>query len=170
MKSRKGSRGSTNNSSTIKQLKADVSSIYKAVYQGNGKPSIITQIAGLEGRLSTENETIKNQLSELSQDIKLRIVDSVNLANDRCRVTEENFELKLKNLDKEIELKFKNVTDVVNEKFNSIAYQIRQEFDKRKTESTGAWNFKVAIITASLASFTSIFVVLLSEFLKRISS
>ena len=170
MKSRKGSKGNTNHGGIIKQLKADVSTIYKTVYQGNGKPSIITQIAGLESRLSTEHELLKKQISELSQDIRMRIVDSVNLANDRCKVTEENFELRIKNLDKEIELKFKNVTDVVNEKFNSIAYQIRQEFDKRKTESTGAWNYRVAVITASLASFTSIFVVLLSEFLKRISS
>jgi len=169
MKSRKGSKGS-GNTGALKQLKADVSSIYKTVYQGNGKPSIITQLAGFESRLTTENELLKRQITELSQDIRLRIVDSVNIANDRCKSTEENFDLKIKNLDKEIELKFKNITDVVNEKFNSIAYQIKQEFDKRKIDSTGSWNFKVAIITSILASFTSVFVVLLAEFLKRISS
>lgn len=170
MKNRKSSKSNVNHSSAIKQLRADMSSIYKTVYQGNGKPSIITQIAGLESRLSTEHEILKKQISELSQDIRLRIVDAVNIANDRCKTTEENFDLKIKNLDKEMELKFKNITDVVNEKFNSIAYQIKQEFDKRKIDSTGAWNFRVAIITGALASFTSIFVVLLSEFIKRISS
>lgn len=110
----------------IKQLRADISSIYKTIYQGNGKPSIITQLSSLENRLNSLNS--------------------------------------------EIELKFKNVTDVVNEKFNSISYQIKQEFDKRKIDAAGIWNFKVALTTSILASLTSVFVVLLSELIKKITS
>jgi len=168
MKKNRKSSKINNQSGVIKQIKADVNDIYKTVYQGNGKPSIITQLSSLETRLTTEYDSIKNQLSELSQDIKLRIVDSINIANDRCRSSEENYHLKLKNLNNEIELKFKNITDVVNEKFNSISYQIKQEFDKRKIDSAGLWNFKVALTTSLLASITSFFVVVLSELIKRI--
>jgi enoyl-[acyl-carrier-protein] reductase (NADH) len=166
-KSRKSSRNNIN-SGVIRQIKADVNTIFKTVYQGNGKPSIVTQLSSLETRLTTEYDSIKNQLSELSQDIKMRIVDSINIANDRCKSTEENYDLKLKNLNNEIELKFKNITDIVNEKFNSISYQIKQEFDKRKIDAAGVWNFKVALTTSILASLTSFFVVLLAELLKRI--
>lgn len=155
--------------SITKKLQNDVQHIYKALYQGNGKPSLITQISNLENKILLEQENTNKQICTLHEEIRLKTADIVIFVNDKQKNMEENFKIKIENLDREIELKFKNITDVVSEKFNNITFLIRQEFDKRKEESAGLWNFKTAITTSVLASFTSVFVLLLAELIKRLS-
>lgn len=118
----------------VKKLQQDVDNVVKAIYHGNGKPSIVTQLTALEHKMQS---------------------------------LEETFDTKIKNLEKEMELKFTHIAEVVTEKFNNISLQITQEFDKKKVDATGLWNFKTAITTSILATITSVFVILLSELLKR---
>ena len=155
--------------STIKQLQDDVQQVYKVVYQGNGKPSILTQLSNLEGKLKSHHESLGAQIEDLDSEIKTRTGDLVNFVNDKIKNIDNNFDVKIDNLEKEMELKFKHITEVVTERFNNISTQIASEFGRRNTEVTGTWNFKTALTTSALASFTSIFIVLLAELVKRIN-
>ena len=126
---------------SIKKLQEDVKEVYRAVYQGNGKPAIITQLSEITGKMKSQHEQIETKILHVNE--------------------------KIDGLEREIELKFKNVTDVVTEKFNNMSVQITSEFGRKRAENTNMWNFRTAITTASLASFTSVFVLLLAELLKR---
>jgi len=133
-----------NNSSTatLKKLQDDVKEVYKVVYQGNGKPAIVTQLSELSGKLKSHNEQVETKLIHVNE--------------------------KIDGLEREIELKFKNITDIVNERFNSISAQIAGEFGRKRAETNNIWSFKTAVTTAALASFTSVFVLLLSELMKKL--
>jgi len=126
---------------SIKKLQEDVKEVYRAVYQGNRKPAIITQLSEITGKMKSQHEQIETKILHVNE--------------------------KIDGLEREIELKFKNVTDVVTEKFNNMSVQITSEFGRKRAENTNMWNFRTAITTASLASFTSVFVLLLAELLKR---
>lgn len=142
-----------NTNGGVTNLKKSVDALYKTVYQGNGKPSILLQLAQLEEQV----KSIKKDIENYDEDLKLKIVDVANSFND-----------KIQSLDREISLKFKNVTDVVTEKFNNLSEQINSEFSKEQKTIEHKWNFKTAFSTSILASFTSICVVVVSEILKRI--
>jgi predicted nucleic acid-binding Zn-ribbon protein len=154
-------------SSTIKKLQDEVQQVYKAIYQGNGKPSIVTQLSNLEGKLKSHHETLESQIENLEGEIKARTGDLVNFVNDKVKNLDNNFDDKLVNLEKEMELKFKHVTEVVTERFNNISAQIASEFGRRNSENSNTWNFKTALTTSVLASLTSVAVVLLTEFLRH---
>jgi len=124
-----------NKNTTLTKLQEHIEHIKKTVYEGNGKPSIISQLTSLEHRIKS---------------LETSIDDKIN------------------GLEKEMELKFSHITDVVTEKFNNISNQISREFESKHDSSKNLWNFKTAITTSVLACFTSVFVVLLSELLKRV--
>jgi predicted PurR-regulated permease PerM len=111
-----------NNSSS--KIQSDIENIYKTVYTGNGKPSLIAQITQIDTKISS--------------------------------------------LEKEMEIKFKHITDVVTEKFNNISNQITKEFEQKALNDTGMWNFKTALVTSLLAAVTSIFVIVLKEFILKV--
>jgi len=119
----------------LERLRTDLNHLYKTVYQGNGTPSLVTQIAKLEHRLTALEDKL-----------------------DRNFTTIEN----------EMSLKFKNITDIVNEKFNHISYQIAQEFEKKKLDITGRWNYKLGTLTASIAGVCSILTIIVAEFVRRL--
>lgn len=136
-------KSNSHNTAVIKKLQEEVKEVYKTVYQGNGKPAIVTQLSDLQGRIKSHHEQIDTKVSHVYE--------------------------KIESLETEIELKFKNITDIVTERFNNISTQIASEFGRKHAERISMWNFKTAVTTAALASFTSVFVLLLSEFIKRIS-
>ena len=96
------------------------------------------------------------------------LTNQVTKLDGRITTLSDKIDNKLDNLETEMRLKFINIAEVVNEKFNNISYQIKQEFDKKRTENTHKWSFKTAITTSILASITSIVVILLTEFLKKV--
>jgi len=163
---KKQRRGTTSKGS-IKKLQDDVKQIYKTVYHGNGKPSVITQLSSIEERIKTQQEHIAMQIDKLDSEMELRIADVLNLVNEKVKNSDKNFDDKINHLQNEMELKFKHITEVVTEKFNNITDLISREFDSRKVHNSGLWNFKTAITTSALASVTSVFILLLSELLKR---
>lgn len=126
----------------VKKLQDEVKEVYKVVFQGNGKPAITTQLSELTGKLKAHSEHVETCLQHVDE--------------------------KIDGLEREIELKFKNITDVVTERFNSITVQITSEFGRKRSESTNMWNFRTALTTAALASITSLLVVLITDFLKRV--
>jgi len=160
-------RKSSSGGAAVKQLQEDVKQVYKTLYQGNGKPSLVTQLSDLEGKLKSHNERLSSQIDNLEVEIKTRTGDLVNFVNEKVKTLDDNLESQILNLEKEMELKFKHIAEMVTERFNNISVQISSEFGRKRAESTNLWNFKTAITTAVLASFTSVFVVLLAELLKR---
>jgi len=141
------------NSNNLTNLKKSVDTLYKTVYQGNGKPSVLLQLSQLEDQV----KSIKDNIDNLDEDLKCRIVDVAN-----------NFNEKIQGLDREISLKFKNITDVVTEKFNNLTDQLNSEFKREIKKEEHKWSFKTAVSTGLLASFTSICVVIITEILKRV--
>lgn len=129
---------------SIKKIQDDLKEVYKTVYQGNGKPALVTQLSELSGKLKSHSEHMEMKLVHVDE--------------------------KIDSLEREIELKFKNITDVVTEKFNNISVQITSEFGRKRSETTHMWNFKTALTTGLLASGTSVFVIFLAEVLKRLNS
>lgn len=132
----------SNHQVAVKKLQDELKEVYRVVYQGNGKPSIITQLSDVTGKMKANHEQIETKLVNVYE--------------------------KIGGLEVEIELKFKNITDVVTERFNNIAAQISGEFGRKRAESTNVWNFRTAVTTAALASITSFLVVLITDFLKRV--
>jgi hypothetical protein len=145
-------------------VKKSVDELFKTVYQGNGKPSVITQLANLE----TQVKTLSKDIESLDGEIRLRIVDVGNHVNDKVKGLDANMGIKIRGLETEMALKFKNITDVVTEKFKSLSDQINQEFNRETAVLDKKWNFRTAVTTGVLASFTSICVVLITEFLKKL--
>jgi len=99
---------------------------------------------------------------------KPSVLTQLSSLDERMKNLDDNFNNKINSLEKEMELKFTHIAEVVTEKFNNISAQITREFDTKKSEHTSVWNFKTAITTTALASVTSVFVILLSELMKRI--
>jgi len=161
---KKSNRDNSNVNAGLHTVKKNVDALYKTVYQGNGKPSVVTQLANLE----TQVKNVSKDIESLDDEIKIRIVDVANHVNDKVRGLDENMEIKIRGLETEIALKFKNITDVVTEKFKSLSDQINHEFNRETAVLDKKWNFKTAVTTGVLASFTSICVVAITEFLKRL--
>jgi len=80
----------------------------------------------------------------------------------------DTVESKFKSFEREIDLKFENITNIVNEKFDHLSQQIKEEFELKRNVVNNSFNHRTAITTAALASITSLVVLFLTEFFKRI--
>jgi len=96
------------------------------------------------------------------------LTNQVTKLDSKLSSLSDSINNKFSGIEKEMELKFTNITEIVNEKFNNISFQIQQEFEKKRSESHQKIGFKTAIITSALASITSLVVVILTEWLKRL--
>lgn len=96
------------------------------------------------------------------------LTNQVTRLDSKITSLTENVEDKFSNIQNEINLKFENVTNIVNERFEHLSQLIKDEFSDRKNNLRDSFNHKTAITTATLASVTSIIVLFLSEFFKRI--
>ena len=96
------------------------------------------------------------------------LTNQVTKLDSKITSLTENVDDKFDNIQKEIDLKFVNVTNIVNERFEHLSQLIRDEFSDRKNNLRDNFNHRTAITTAALASITSVIVLFLSEFFKRI--
>ena len=124
-------------------------------------------------KISTSNiSTIKKDLAALYKTVYQgngtpSIINQITKLNEQVKSLEQKMDTKLESFETEMSLKFKNITDVVTEKIANLSDQINREFTSEKQVIDNRWNHKTAITTAVLASFTSFFVVFLTEVLKR---
>lgn len=96
------------------------------------------------------------------------IINQVTKLNEQVKSLDQKMDSKFDSFETEMSLKFKNITDVVTEKFSNLSDQIEREFNTEKVFVEKKWNHKTAITTTILASFTSVFVIIVTEFLKRL--
>ena len=67
----------------IAKLKSDVEHLYKTVYQGNGKPSILNQITSIEHRLNSLEEKLDNNFKSMDTEMSLKFDSITDIVNER---------------------------------------------------------------------------------------
>ena len=127
--------------SKLNTLKYEVDDLYETVYKGNGKPSLVTQANELQGKLQGLKESVNSKLESMS--------------------TENS--LKFDSLHQKLENKFGKYEGYVDGKFAHLEglLKLRIEDDRAERSSTkqGVWAMRAALITAIIATVTSIIVV-----------
>jgi hypothetical protein len=67
----------------INKLKSDVEHLYKTVYQGNGKPSILNQITSIEHRLDSLEEKLDSNFKSMENEMSLKFDNITEIVNER---------------------------------------------------------------------------------------
>jgi len=67
----------------INKLKSDVEHLYKTVYQGNGKPSILNQITSIEHRLTSLEEKLDSSFKSMESEMSLKFDNITEIVNER---------------------------------------------------------------------------------------
>jgi hypothetical protein len=67
----------------INKLKSDVEHLYKTVYQGNGKPSILNQITSIEHRLDSLEEKLDSSFKSMETEMSLKFDSITEIVNER---------------------------------------------------------------------------------------
>jgi len=67
----------------INKLKSDVEHLYKTVYQGNGKPSILNQITSIEHRLDSLEEKLDSSFKSMESEMSLKFDNITEIVNER---------------------------------------------------------------------------------------
>ena len=115
--------------SELKKIKNEVDDLYETVYKGNGKPSLVTRVNTLEGKLTGLREQMAERIEHLS--------------------TENS--LKFDSLHQKIENKFDRLEGWMETKFTSMDEMMKGMIETRRIDRTGGWQLKAAVITAIAA-------------------
>ena len=70
-------------SAEINKLKTDVEHLFKTVYQGNGKPSVINQITSIEHRLDSLEEKLESSFKAMETEMGLKFDNITDIVNER---------------------------------------------------------------------------------------
>jgi hypothetical protein len=70
-------------STEISKLKSDVEHLYKTVYQGNGKPSVLNQITSIEHRLTSLEEKLETSFKTMDTEMSLKFDNITDIVNER---------------------------------------------------------------------------------------
>ena len=132
-------------SSQLGTLKTEVDDLYKTVYKGNGSPSLVTQANELQGKLQGLKESVNNKLEAMSR---------------------ENA-LKFDSLHQKLENKFGKYEGYVDGKFAHLEGLLKLRIEDARTEEAvskhGVWAMRAALVTAAIATITSIIMVTLNN-------
>lgn len=67
----------------INELKDNVSTLYKTVYQGNGTPSLINQVTKLEHRISSLEDKLDQSFASIDTEMTLKFKNITDVVNER---------------------------------------------------------------------------------------
>ena len=67
----------------IAKIKSDVEHLYKTVYQGNGKPSILNQITSIDHRLTSLEEKLDVNFKSIDTEMSLKFDNITEIVNER---------------------------------------------------------------------------------------
>lgn len=110
----------------IRKLKNELDDLYETVYKGNGKPSLVTRVNSVEGKLSGLRDTMEDKLTHVTTEHTLRF---------------EQLHQKLEN-------KFGRLEGWIETKMEGIESLLTTVLDERKINKTGAWQLRAAVIGA----------------------
>lgn len=69
--------------SDITKLRSEMDHLYKTVYQGNGKPSIVNQITSIEHRLDSLEEKLDSSFKAMDTEMGLKFDRITDVVNER---------------------------------------------------------------------------------------
>tara|TARA_Y100000310_G_C20364056_1_gene660330 strand:+ start:200 stop:634 length:435 start_codon:yes stop_codon:yes gene_type:complete len=121
-------------------MKLEVDDLYETVYKGNGKPSLVTRVNSVEGKLRGMREQMEEKFVHL----------------------DTQHALKFDSLHQKLENKFARLEGVLEQRFSNMEDIVKELVEVKKIDRTGSWQFKAAIITALAAVAAT----LLSFFIK----
>ncbi|NBP15858.1 hypothetical protein EBU95_15955, partial [bacterium] len=70
-------------SSDITTLKKNVEHLYKAVYQGNGTPSILNQITKLNEQVNSLEDKVETKFKSLETEISLKFKNITDVVTEK---------------------------------------------------------------------------------------
>lgn len=126
--------------SLYKAMKLEVDDLYETVYKGNGKPSLVTRVNSVEGKLRGMREQVEEKFTHL----------------------DTQHALKFDSLHQKLENKFARLEGVLEQRFSNMEDVVKDLVEVKKIDRTGSWQFKAALITAGAALAAT----LISFFLK----
>lgn len=125
----------------LRKVKHEVDDLYETVYKGNGQPSLVTRVTGIEGKLRGLREQIDEKIAHI--------------------VTEHS--LRFESIHQKLDSKFGRLEGWIETKLQSIEDTVKTSTENRKIDRTGTWQFKAALITAFTALLGTLLVVLFSK-------
>lgn len=125
----------------LRKVKHEVDDLYETVYKGNGQPSLVTRVTGIEGKLRGLREQIDEKIAHI--------------------VTEHS--LRFESIHQKLDSKFGRLEGWIETKLQSIEDTVKTSTENRKIDRSGSWQFKAALITAFTALIGTLLVVLFSK-------
>jgi fructose-1,6-bisphosphatase len=110
-------------------IKREIDDLYETVYKGNGKPSLVTRVSGVESKLRGLREQMDEKIAHLSR---------------------EN-SLKFDSLHQKIESKFGRLEGWIDTKFTGVENLMKSMAEVDKVSRSGQWQLKAAAITGVMA-------------------
>lgn len=120
----------------LSTIKREVDDLYETVYKGNGKPSLVTRVSGVESKLRGLREQMDEKIAHLSR---------------------EN-SLKFDSLHQKIESKFGRLEGWIETKFTGMENMMRSLIEVDKVSRGGRWQVRAAVVTGLCALIGSLIV------------
>ena len=127
--------------SELKKIKNEVDDLYETVYKGNGKPSLVTRVNSVEGKLHGLREAMEDKLEHVSTEHTLRF----------------------EQLHQKIENKFGRLEGWIETKLSGIENIMETLVETRKVDRAGSWQMKASLIAALAAVTGAIITVILNN-------
>ena len=124
----------------LKTIRSEVDDLYETVYKGNGHPSLVTRVNGVESKLRGLRDQMDEKISHLSREHNLRF-DSIH---------------------QKLESKFGRLEGWIETKFENMESMVKALVERQRIDRSGGWQFKAALLTAG----TAIIATILTYFLK----
>lgn len=124
----------------LRTIRNEVDDLYETVYKGNGQPSLVTRVNGVESKLRGLREQMDEKISHLAREHNLRF-DSIH---------------------QKLESKFGRLEGWIETKFENMEGMMKTMVERQRIDRTGGWQFKAALLTAAAAIIATI----LTYFLK----
>ena len=115
--------------SELGKIRNEVDDLYGTVYKGNGSPSLVTRINGVENKLRGLRETLDDKITHITTENNLRF-DSIH---------------------QKLESKFGRLEGWIDTKFGSLEKSMGLYRENIKIDRSGSWQLKAAIITSITA-------------------
>lgn len=113
----------------LSKIKNEVDDLYNTVYKGNGSPSLVTRVNGLENKLRGLRETLDDKITHINTENELRF-DSIH---------------------QKLESKFGRLEGWIDTKFKSLEHAVGVYRERDKIDRSGSWQLRAAVITAIAA-------------------
>jgi len=67
----------------LRKLQQDVDTVFKTVYHGNGKPSIVTQLSGLDQRIKSLENNFDTKINSLEKEMELKFKHIADVVTEK---------------------------------------------------------------------------------------